>query len=89
MILTIHCQPNAQENKIVDWVDDTNLKIKIAAPAKEGKANKMLIDFLAKRLGIAKSLIKINWGLTGRVKQIEIDLPEDHVRDILKPITKN
>jgi uncharacterized protein len=84
MILTVYVQPNAKQNKIVGWVDENNLKIRIAAPATEGKANKTLIDFLSKKLRVAKSLIQINWGLTGRVKQLEIDLPEDQVRDILK-----
>ncbi|MFH1315072.1 MAG: DUF167 domain-containing protein [Candidatus Uhrbacteria bacterium] len=84
MILTVHVQPNAQENKVVAWIDNNNLKIKIAAPAKEGKANKMLINFLAKQLGIAKSLIQINWGLTGQVKQINIDLPEECIYKKLK-----
>mgnify|MGYP001400637145 CR=1 FL=1 len=84
MILTVHIQPNSKQNKLVEWVNKNNLKIKIAAPATEGKANKALLEFLSDQLGIAKSLIQINWGLTGRVKQIEIDLPEDQVHDILK-----
>jgi len=84
MKLTVHIQPNAKQNKIVEWVDKNNLKIKIAAPATEGKANRALVELLSERLGIAKTLIEINWGLTGRVKQLEINLPEDRVRDILK-----
>ncbi len=84
MTITVHVQPNAKQNKIVKWIDKTNLKMRIAAPATEGRANKTIIDFLSKKLGVAKTLIQINRGLTGRVKQIKIDLPEDQVRDILK-----
>ena len=84
MKLEVHVQPNSKENKIIGWQEDGSLKIKIAAPATEGKANKMLIEFLAKQFGLAKSLIQINWGLSGRVKQIEIPLPESEVHNILK-----
>lgn len=73
MKLTVYVQPNARENKIVEWLDDKTVKIKISAPATQGKANKELIRFLAKELKVTKSQIKIIWGLTGRVKQIEIN----------------
>ena len=84
MKLTVHVQPNAKENKIVEWLDNKNVKIKIAAPAQQGRANQALIEFLSKKLGLAKSEIEINWGLTGRVKQISLPLPEKQVRTSLE-----
>jgi uncharacterized protein len=74
MKLTIHVQPNAKQNQIIQWLDDTNVKIKIAAPAQQGRANRALVDFLSNQLKTPKSNIQINWGFTGRVKQVEIDM---------------
>lgn len=47
-------------------------KIKLTAPPMDGKANKELINFLAKRLKIAKGRIKIISGQRSRLKKIEI-----------------
>ncbi len=49
------------------------LKIKLTAPPVDGKANAALIAFLAKKLGIAKSLITILRGETSRRKSLKID----------------
>lgn len=81
MLLTVHLQPNAKKNEIVAWLDDDTIKVKIAAPAVEGKANKALIEFLSEEFDIAKSKITIVRGLTARMKQVEIP--------IVLPLTKS
>lgn len=48
------------------------LKIKIAAPAEKGKANKAVIDFLSEKIGVKKNNIAIISGLSSPVKQIRI-----------------
>jgi len=58
-------------NEIVGVQGDA-LKIKINAPPVKGKANKALIDFLAKEFGMKKSEIEIMSGHTNRVKTIKI-----------------
>ena len=45
-------------------------KIKIAAPPEKGKANKMLVAFLAGQLNIKKNAIQIKNGKTSCVKQV-------------------
>ncbi|RKY14039.1 MAG: YggU family protein [Planctomycetota bacterium] len=45
-------------------------KIKIAAPPEKGKANKMLIMFLAEQLTIRKNAVQIKSGQTSVVKQV-------------------
>lgn len=52
---------------------DGMMKVKIAAPPEKGKANKCLVDFLAKKLGVKKKDISIVSGATNPVKQIQID----------------
>ena len=80
MKLTVFVKPNAHENKIVGWIDEHTVKIKIAAPPKEGRANRELVKFLAERLKIAKSTIELVHGQTMIMKQLEIPLPEAEVR---------
>jgi uncharacterized protein (TIGR00251 family) len=48
------------------------LRVKIAAPPIEGKANTALRDFLAKLLGLSKSQVKLEKGDTSRFKTFEV-----------------
>lgn len=79
MKLTIKVIPNAKQNKItedvVDLLGARNLRIRINQPPEDGKANKAVIDLLAKYLKIRKNAISIISGLTSRIKIIEVDLP--------------
>ncbi|HNX93431.1 MAG TPA: DUF167 domain-containing protein [Syntrophomonas sp.] len=52
---------------------DGMLKVKVSAAPEKGKANKCLIDFLAKKLGLKKKDISIISGATNPVKQLQID----------------
>ena len=69
--LVVVVQPNAKTNEIVSNVAGV-LKVKIKAPAIEGKANAELIKFLAKSLGIRKSQMEIIKGLNSRNKVIKV-----------------
>ncbi len=83
MLLTVYVQPGAKQNQIVGWVGD-EVKIRITAPPREGRANKALIDFLADRLGVPKTSIEIIRGMSMKMKQLEIPLSEPEVRAKLK-----
>lgn len=72
MILTVHVRPNAKRNEIVSWLDSTTVKIKIAAPAQDGKANKALILFIAETLDISQNRISLIRGATTKIKQLVI-----------------
>ncbi len=48
------------------------LKVKVAAPAQKGRANKCLIEFLAGELGVKGNRISIVSRLTSPVKQMQI-----------------
>ena len=69
--LTLHIQPNARRSEIVGPHGDA-LKVRIAAPAADNKANAELVEFLCGALGIPKSAIDIRHGATGRRKVVEI-----------------
>ena len=72
MILTVHVKPNARETKITKRLDDDTIIVSLAAPAREGKANEALIEFLAGEYGVAKSRVRMVRGMATRIKHVEI-----------------
>lgn len=76
MKLALKVTPGARKNEILGWEDYPQvgrvLKLKIAAPPIDGKANKEIEAFLAKTLGISKSSVNIAHGASGRIKLAEI-----------------
>jgi len=69
--LNVHVQPGARKSEAVSFTDDV-LRLKIAAPPVEGKANQALVEFLAKRLDLKKSAVTIVKGQTARDKVIAV-----------------
>ena len=75
--LTLHIQPGAKKTEVAGVHGDA-LKIRLAAPPVDGKANAALIDFVAARLGLSKSLLSLKSGQTSRRKVLElaVQLPD-------------
>lgn len=77
--LFVRAVPNAKTSAILGWEDEPLvgrvLKVRIAAPAVDGKANAALIAYLAKTLKLSKSAISLTKGETSRIKQFTI--PDD------------
>lgn len=65
--LTLHAQPGAKRTEFVGLHGEA-LKIRLAAPPIDGKANKVLTTFLAKYLGVPKAAITILSGESSRHK---------------------
>ena len=75
--LTLHIQPGAKKTEVAGQHGDA-LKIRLAAPPVDGKANAALINFVADRLGLAKSAVSLKSGQTSRRKVLEITAaPQD------------
>jgi len=72
-IYTIKVIPNSKINKIVKKTE-TFIKIKLTAPAHDGKANKALIKFLSRYFKIAQNKIQIISGLKSREKKIKLNI---------------
>ncbi len=72
--LTLHIQPGAKKTEITGLYGDA-LKIRLAAPPVDGKANAALIEFLADRLGLSKSAVSLKSGQTSRRKVLEVVAP--------------
>ena len=67
----VRVQPNAKQNQLVGFKEGV-LRVRIAPPPIEGKANEALIIFLSKQLGVSKGRVSIERGLTGRIKTVII-----------------
>ena len=77
--LTLHIQPGAKKTEVAGPHGDA-LKIRLAAPPVDGKANAALIEFLADRLGVAKSTVVLKSGQASRRKVVEVVASEAFVR---------
>ena len=82
--LTLHIQPGAKKTAICGLHGEA-LKIRLAAPPVDGKANTALISFIAERLGLAKSAIHLKSGQTSRHKVLEINAAPADTRQRLLP----
>lgn len=83
MHLPVRVIPNASRTEIVGWMADGSLKIKLAAPPVDGKANQELVSFLAKTLGAPKSEIEITNGLTSKKKTIRLPIEREALMKFL------
>jgi len=69
--IVVHVQPNANENKVTGFRDGI-LRVRLAAPPIKGKANQELVKFLSSFLGISKSNLSIEKGMTSKRKTVAI-----------------
>lgn len=72
IMLRLRVQPRASRTELAGQYGDA-LKVRVAAPPVEGKANEELIRFLAKRLGVGRSAVAIVSGLGGRSKVATVE----------------
>ena len=86
IIVKVKIVPGSSQDKIIGIYNDA-LKIAIAAPPVEGKANKKCIAYLAKYFDVAKSKIEIISGQTSKNKLIKIyDISQKEFLDKLEKI---
>ena len=83
-MLQLRVHPNAGRSEVIGFTGEV-LQVKVAAPPVRGKANKELIAFLSKALGVSKGSLTIVKGHTGRNKVIAIDglSSEDIIKRLL------
>ena len=78
--LSFHIIPNAKADRVIG-THGNSIKIKLRAPAVEGKANAALCDFLAAQLQISKHAIVLKRCRKSRDKLVRIEgLSGDEVR---------
>lgn len=68
----VRAQPRASRDEVAGEHDGA-VRIRVAAPPVEGKANQAMIEFLAGVFGVPRSAVRILSGATGRSKLVEVD----------------
>jgi uncharacterized protein len=86
--LRLRVAPGAKRNAWAGRQPDGRLKVKVAAPALEGRANAALIAFVAETLRLPRRAVRLTRGATGRDKVLEVDLDAAVVEDRLKAATE-
>lgn len=69
VLLSLHVQPKASKSRIVG-LHDGCLKLAVASPPVEGKANREVVKFLATLLGVSGRDILLKSGAQSRKKRV-------------------
>jgi uncharacterized protein (TIGR00251 family) len=83
-LLTVHVQPGAKRSEAAGLHGDA-LKVRVAAPPVEGRANAALIAFLADAFGVPKKSVTVVRGATSRRKTILVSAPHADPASLLRP----
>lgn len=70
--ISVRAVPNASRTEVVGRVGDA-WKMKVQAVPEDGRANRELVAFLAKRFGVRKGQVSVVSGEKSRNKIVEID----------------
>jgi hypothetical protein len=73
LTLHVHAQPGAKRTEVAGLYGDC-LKLRLASPPVDGKANECLIEFLALRLGVKRAQVSITRGLSSRRKTVFVSV---------------
>ena len=71
VVLVLHAQPGAKRTEVAGPHGDA-LRIRLAAPPVDGKANKALCKLIAERAGVAPSRVAVVRGAKSREKLVEV-----------------
>lgn len=70
--LTVRAVPNARRSGVVGLGTDGHLRVRLAAPAVDGKANDELCRVVARLFGVRPSAVSIARGHRSRTKQLRV-----------------
>ncbi len=70
-VLHLYARPRASRTKIAG-LHDGRIKLQVAAPPVDGEANVAIVAFLSSALGVAKSMITITSGHSGKRKSVHV-----------------
>src|SRR5262245_19707481 len=74
LVLALHIRPGAKRTEVAGVHGDA-LKLRIASPPVDGKANAELIRWLADAFGVAQRNVTLLRGAASRDKLVRIDAP--------------
>lgn len=71
VLLTLHIQPGAKRTEVAGLHGEA-LKIRLAAPPVDGKANACLVEFVAAALGLPRQRVSLVSGQASRSKRVAV-----------------
>jgi len=74
MVLELHVQPGAKRTEFAGKHGE-RIKVRLAAPAHEGRANDALVEFLADHYRVPRRNVTITSGARSRAKRVIIERP--------------
>ena len=86
MIVKVRVIPNAPDNEVVSRIGSV-LRVKVASPAVDEKANKALQGYLAEFFDVSTKSVNIIRGAKGREKTVEISgRTEEDLKQVMESI---
>ena len=73
-LLTVHVQPGAKTTGVAGLHGEA-LKVRVAAPPVEGRANALLEEFIARALGVPRRSVAVVKGGSSRRKAVHVAAP--------------
>jgi uncharacterized protein (TIGR00251 family) len=70
-VIELHVQPGARSTGFAGMHGE-RVKLRLAAPAVDNKANRALVEFLAEAFGVPRRNVTIEAGLASRLKTVSI-----------------
>ena len=74
LLLRLNVRPGARHDAFVDIHGD-RLRVQLAAPPVDGKANRQLMNWLAGQFGVKRRAVSIETGTHSRLKRVRICEP--------------
>jgi uncharacterized protein (TIGR00251 family) len=84
-VVLISAQPGARRSELAGLHDGT-LRVRVAAPPLEGRANAALCEWLAGQLQCANKHVRLLRGDKSRRKQLLVELPPAQVLARIEPL---
>ncbi len=92
VVIRVRLQPNASGRRVAGIYEGADgkkyLKVCVVSIPEKGRANQELVEWLAKKLKLAKSCLRIVAGMTERDKKILIDCEKEYVLPALEALAK-
>ena len=84
-LLSVHARPGAKRTEVAGLHGEA-LKLRVAAPPREGRANDELAAFVAEALGVPRKSVTVVKGAASRRKTVRVSAPEVDPARLLRRI---
>jgi uncharacterized protein (TIGR00251 family) len=84
-ILSLHVQPNARRSEFAGRHGDA-IKLRLAAPPVDGKANEALCRFVAEYCGVPRAAVTLVGGQSARAKRVRVEGADARVKTLLEQL---